>query len=404
MAYGVADYYFNNYTAPTGTWTHLSFVATPSGTLLYANGSLVDSNSATVTLPMTSLANGSGDLLNGAVDEVATFDRALLEGQLKTLYLTAIGDQNPPGFVNDVPITLLAGTLYATLPFTLSIDAYGAGPLAYAWRKNGSVIGNGATYRQAAASTADNGAYDVIVTNAHGAVTSAVVNISINPAVPAGIAQQPASRQAYAGGTAAFTVTASGTTPFTYQWKKGGTNITGATKQTLTITNVGAADPATYSVGVTNIAGGTVSAGASLTLRPVAAGSYEAAIVSSGPAAYWRLGETSGTTAFDYMGGHDAVYTNVTLGVPGYSASGPNTAVGFDPTNPNGPGLATIPDGSIFPFIGATLSFTLEAWVNWIDLTAVQRVFSYAGPGFHGIGFGLNTANGLRFTTYGVQD
>ena len=157
-------------------------------------------------------------------------------------------------------------------------------------------------------------------------------------------------------------------------------------------------------MGVTNVAGGTVSAGAALTLRTPTPGTYEAAVAASGPAAYWRLGESSGTTAFDYMGGHDAVYNDVTLGVPGYSSSDPNTAVAFDPTNPNGPGSVTIPDGSVFPFIGATPSFTLEAWVNWNDLTGVQRVFSYAGPGFHGISFGLNTANGLRFTTYGVQD
>ena len=403
-AYGVADYTFDNYAAPAGTWAHLSFVCSSSGTLLYANGELVDSNTATITLPMTSLASPSGDLLSGTVDEVATFNQALLQGQVKTLYLTAIGDQNPPGLVSDVPIASPAGTLYATLPFSLNIDVYGAGPLGYQWRKDGTVVGTGASYTVAAASTANNGNYDVIVTNAHGAVTSAVLNVSINPAVPVGIAQQPVPRQVYPTGTAAFTVTASGTIPFTYQWKKGGANITGATSSTLIITNAGPGDATTYSVGVTNVAGGTVSAGAALTLRTPTPGTYEAAVAASGPAAYWRLGESSGTTAYDYMGGHDAVYTDVTLGVPGYSASDPNTAVGFDPTNPNGPGSATIPDGSVFPLIGATPSFTIEAWVNWNDLTGVQRVFSYAGPGFHGIGFGLNTANGLRFTTYGVQD
>ena len=399
-AYGVADYTFN-YTAPAGTWTHLSYVGSPDGTTLYANGELVDSNPATITLPMTSLASPTGDLLAGTVDEVATFNRALLQGQLKTLYLTAIGDQNQPAFVNNVPVATPSGTLYATLPFSLDINVYGAGPLSYQWRKDGTVVGTNATYTVAAASTANNGNYDVIVSNAHGTVTSATLNVAINPAVPATIMQQPVSRQVYPTGTADFTVAANGTAPITYQWKKGGAIIVGATNQSLVITNAGTNDVATYTVGVTNVAGGTVSSGAALTLRTPAAGSYEGAIVASGPAAYWRLGETSGSTAFDFMGGHDAAYTNVTLGLPGYSASDPNTAVGFDPNNP---GSATIPDGSIFPFIGATPSFTLEAWVNWNDLTGVQRVFSYAGPGFHGIGFGLNTANGLRFTTYGVQD
>ncbi len=402
-AYGVADYTFN-YSAPTGTWTHLAFVCTGDAVTLYANGEYADSISNTITLPMTSLASQTGDLLAGSVDEVATFNRALLQGQVKTLYLTAIGDQNPPDFVNNVPIASPAGTLYATLPFSLNIDVYGAGPLTYQWRKDGTVVGTNATYTVAAATSADSGNYDVVVANAHGTVTSAVLNVAIQPTIPASIAQQPIARQVYPGGTALFTVTAAGTAPISYQWEKGGANITGATSQTLTITNAGPGDVATYSVAVTNSAGGAVSSGADLTLRTPAAGSYEAAVVASGPAAYWQMGETSGTTAYDYMGGHDAVYTNVTLGVPGYAGIGANTAVGFDPANPNGPGSASIPDGSVFPFIGATPSFTLEAWVKWNDITGVQRVFSYPGAGFQGIGFGANTANGLRFTTFGVQD
>jgi hypothetical protein len=403
-AYGIADYTFDNYSAPTGTWAQLSFVSSSSGTLLYANGELVDSNAATITLPMTSLASPSGDLLAGTVDEVATFNRALLQGQVKTLYLTAVGDQNPPAFANDVPIASPAGTLYATVPFSLSIDVYGAGPLGYQWRKDGTVVGTSATYVKAAASAADDGNYDVIVSNAFGSITSAVFTVSINPAIPASVVQPPVPRQVYPGGTAAFTVTADGTEPITYQWKKGGANIAGATNSTLIITNAGSGDAATYSVGVTNVAGGAVSAGAALTLRTPTAGTYESAIVASGPAAYWRLGESSGTTAFDFSGSHDAVYTNVTLGVPGYSASDPDTAVSFDPANPNGPGAVTLADPSPFQFISATPSFSLEAWVNFNDLTGVQRVFSYGGPGFHGIAFGINTAGGLRFTTYGVQD
>jgi hypothetical protein len=318
--------------------------------------------------------------------------------------LTAVGDQNPPGFVNNVPIASPTGTLYATVPFSLSIDVYGAGPLGYQWRKDGTAVGTTAIYTVTAASAANNGNYDVIVTNAFGSVTSAVFTVSINPAIPASIVQPPVARQVYTGGTATFTVSAIGTAPITYQWKKGSASITGATNSTLIITNAGPGDAVTYSVGVTNVAGGAISAGAALTLRTPPTGTYEAAVVASGPAAYWRLGESTRTTAFDYEGGHDAVYTNVTLGVPGYSASDPNTAVSFDPNNPNGPGEVILADPSPFQFISATPSFSLEAWVNFNDLTGVQRVFSYGGPGFHGVAFGINTGTGLRFTTYGVQD
>ena len=73
----------------------------------------------------------------------------------------------------------------------------------------------------------------------------------------------------------------------------------------LAITNAGPPYAASYSVGVTNVAGGGVSAGATLTLHPNYArrGTYEAAVLApSGPIAYWRLGESSVTTAFDYHG------------------------------------------------------------------------------------------------------
>ncbi len=399
-AYGVADYIFN-YSAPAGTWVNLAFVATPSGTLLYANGELQDSNSASITLPMTTLGHPTSDLLNGEVDEVSTFNRALLQGQLKTLYLTAIGDQNPPGFVNNVPLTSPAGTIYATTPFTLSIDAYGAGPLSFEWRKDGTPISTSANYSVASAALTDNGNYDVIITNAFGAVTSAVFTVTVNPAVPVTITQPPAARSVYAGGNATFSVAAAGTAPITYQWKKSGTNIAGATTPTLVLTNVSSSDAATYSVGVTNVAGGLVSAGAALTLRTPPAGSYEAAIAAAGPIAYWRLGEQSGTTAFDYYGGHDGLYSNVTLGLPGYSPLDPNTSVGFDT---NVTSRVIVSNSAPFNFTGNAPTFTLEAWGYFTNLDGIQRIFANGLPGGYGIGFGINTASGLRFTTYGVQD
>ena len=117
-AYGVADYAFN-YQAPDTTWTHLAYVGTSQGTLLYANGSLVDSDSATISLPMTSLGVVSGDVLNGAVNEVAALNDALQDGQIMTLYLTATGAQSPPVFDNNVPAVVPSGTLLRHRSFFL---------------------------------------------------------------------------------------------------------------------------------------------------------------------------------------------------------------------------------------------------------------------------------------------
>lgn len=84
---------------------------------------------------------------------------------------------------------------------------------------------------------------------------------------------QPASLLAGPGGTASFTVIASGAGPLTYQWRLNGVPLvngpkySGATSASLMIANVNAADAGNYSVVVTSSAGATVSNDAVLGLR-----------------------------------------------------------------------------------------------------------------------------------------
>jgi hypothetical protein len=91
------------------------------------------------------------------------------------------------------------------------------------------------------------------------------VRVVALPESPSNLIVSPVNRTNFWGSTATFTVSASGTTPLTYQWKKNGANLTdggnisGATTATLTIANVTASDADTCTVGVTNIAGGAVS-------------------------------------------------------------------------------------------------------------------------------------------------
>jgi hypothetical protein len=63
-----------------------------------------------------------------------------------------------------------------------------------------------------------------------------------------------------------FTVTNDGTAPFTYQWKKNGTDIPGATGQSFVITSIKAVDAGIYTVQITNNAGTVLSDRASISV------------------------------------------------------------------------------------------------------------------------------------------
>lgn len=86
------------------------------------------------------------------------------------------------------------------------------------------------------------------------------------------ISSQPASLTNLVGTTASFSVLASGTTPLYYQWTLNETNLSdsghirGSRSTDLTISNIQLTDAGNYSVEVTNNAGSTNSAVATLTV------------------------------------------------------------------------------------------------------------------------------------------
>jgi hypothetical protein len=85
------------------------------------------------------------------------------------------------------------------------------------------------------------------------------------------ISAQPTDKTVLAGATATFSVTATGTAPLSYQWKKGGTAITtGGTSSSYTTPATVAGDSgSSYTVTVTNAAGSITSSAATLTVTPV---------------------------------------------------------------------------------------------------------------------------------------
>jgi len=86
------------------------------------------------------------------------------------------------------------------------------------------------------------------------------------PAGPVAITVQPQSQSATAGTSVQFSVTATAVPAPTYQWRRNGSPISGATTATLSLPSVTAANAGEYTVVVTNDLGSATSAAATLTV------------------------------------------------------------------------------------------------------------------------------------------
>jgi hypothetical protein len=209
------------------------------------------------------------------------------------------------------------------------------------------------------------------------------------------ITAQPQSQAVAPGSSVTFTVGASGTQPFTYQWRFNGAVIAGATGSSYTRSNVQAADVGNYSVVVTNSAGSATSANAALTVntppvilaqpqsRSVLAGTDVTFTVNAGgtaPLSYqWRFnnvaipGATSASytrsqVQLDHSGGYSVVVGNafgsttsttaqltVAFGVTAQATSGGRVTVS--------PSLSSYPAGTVVTLTAeSTSAYAFTGW------------------------------------------
>ena len=182
---------------------------------------------------------------------------------------------NITAVVNTAPaITIPPASLVVTQGQTasFSVTATGTAPLTYFWF-NGSVLmtnGPNPVFSIANAQPANAGTYSVIVSNSLGTATSsgATLTVSVISTAPA-ITTQPVNQSVVVGQSATFTVSATGSTPLNYFWRKGVVVVTNSTVASFTIANAQVTDAGTYSVIVSNSLGTATSSNATLTVSSV---------------------------------------------------------------------------------------------------------------------------------------
>ena len=143
---------------------------------------------------------------------------------------------------------------------TFSVSATGTAPLQYQWEKNGTAItgGTDSVYTTPPTTKADSGAtFRCIVSNSAGMDTSgsAILSVTDNIVKP-DITGQPQDITINEDDSAVFSVTATGTSPLSFQWQRNDTNLVNDTGISYTLRNATPADSgATFRCIVSNSAG-----------------------------------------------------------------------------------------------------------------------------------------------------
>ena len=310
-----------NQSVVVGQTATFSVVATGSGTLTYQwkkNGTAISgATAASYTTPATANTD------NGAQFTVVLTDsNGSLTSNPATLTVTATAVA-PSITTEPANQTVTAGQTA-----TFSVSATGTSPLAYQWKKNGAAISGAtsASYTTPATTTSDNNAqFTVTVTNTVSNVVSTAAILTVN--VPPTISTQPASQTVALGQTATFSVTASGAGTLTYQWKKNGASISGATSASYTTPATVASDNgSSFTVTVTGTGGNVTSNAATLTVNAPPSITAQPAnqTVNVGQTATFSIAATgAGTLTYQWKKGGTAIggATSVSYTTPATASS-----------------------------------------------------------------------------------
>lgn len=164
------------------------------------------------------------------------------------------------------------------------VNAAGSGTITYQWRKNGNNISGATddTLTIALTSVADTGWYTVVITNTCGSITSVAARLDVKGVA---ITTQPVNVRNCMGEPVTLNVAATGTGTLSYQWRRNGVNVPGATASALNLAALSPLDTGTYTVRVTdscNIPVISASAYLSISTGPSVSNLSSAAIICRG--------------------------------------------------------------------------------------------------------------------------
>ncbi len=272
----------------------LTYSGTPSSLTVSASG----------TSPLNYQWFKDGAAISGAVSSSYALTGSTLN-KAGSYYVVVT---NVAGSVTSNTSTVITPPLITTQPAsssvtagasaTFSVVANGTAPLTYQWSKNGTAIpgATAATYAITSTTSSDAGTYRVVVTNSLGTANSSTVTLTVTPAPSAPtITTQPAGQSVIASFNASFSVSASGTAPLTYVWRKDGGTVVGGNSPTLALNGTTSASAGSYTVTITNAVGSVTSAAATLVVDAPATTFTQRRRTSGSSNSLWDFASGNGT-------------------------------------------------------------------------------------------------------------
>ncbi len=260
------------------------------------------------------------------------------------------------------------------------------GTLSYQWRKNGVNLSNGGRISGATSSTlsisptllSDTDSYDVLVTNDCGDTPSDSVAVSVQSGPM--ITTEPVDTAGCAGDSVLLSLSATVVSPVTYQWRKGGINLTnsppfsGVNTSTLTINPASEFDNDNYDCVIIDACNQTISDEATVTI------SSSPPILGFGPdpvdtcaGQYVSLaaqGFSSPSPSYQWRKDGDPIDGATDSFIEFLSASPSDTGL-YDVVISNGCGDIIPPAVQVNVFATATADGNLDTTANGLDINGL---------------------------------